>query len=304
MEITIQTLRQESFKIIIEEDSTIEQLHEKVLEVKEVPEGKELNLIYNGTILEDGNKTLTEHGIKNETKIVMLIRKKKIIKESQEPKVNIVEEDKIETQEVTPTGLNIFDSDNDQSGEIEQLKTLLMKNPQLLVKMLMLSPTIQNLSQENPDQLQEKLNDPDFVNDIMNELLTDPSILQTILSAIGGNMSNSDDGNQYIDVTPQEKQDIEDLVALGYDENLVLQYYLVCDRDKQATASMLMSEKQENEVSTATQTLDNELSEEEKKDIDELVSMGFSRVDVLQYYIACDKNKEATANMIMQNMFG
>jgi Holliday junction resolvasome RuvABC DNA-binding subunit len=117
-------------------------------------------------------------------------------------------------------------------------------------------------------------------------------------------MSNSDDGNQYIDVTPQEKQDIEDLVALGYDENLVLQYYLVCDRDKQATASMLMSEKQENEVSTATQTLDNELSEEEKKDIDELVSMGFSRVDVLQYYIACDKNKEATANMIMQNMFG
>jgi hypothetical protein len=234
----------------------------------------------------------------------MLIRKKKIIKESQEPKVNIVEEDKIETQEVTPTGLNIFDSDNDQSGEIEQLKTLLMKNPQLLVKMLMLSPTIQNLSQENPDQLQEKLNDPDFVNDIMNELLTDPSILQTILRAIGGNMSNSDDGNQYIDVTPQEKQDIEDLVALGYDENLVLQYYLVCDRDKQATASMLMSEKQENEVSTATQTLDNELSEEEKKDIDELVSMGFSRVDVLQYYIACDKNKEATANMIMQNMFG
>ena len=317
MEVIIQTLRQESFNISIEEDNTVGQLKEKVSQVKEIPEGKELNLIYNGSVLENNDKTLTEYGIKNETKIVMLIRKKKVTEENQNSKEenSIVKEEKTENvqevtvdpQEVTPTGLNIFDNDNNQFGEIEQLKTMMMQNPQLLTKMLMLSPTIQKLSQENQDQLQEKLNDPEFVNEIMDEILTDPSILQKILSTLNNgidSISNSDDGNQYINVTPQEKQDIDDLVALGYDENLVLQYYLVCDRNKQATASMLMAEKQENEVSDVTQTVSDELSENEKHDIDELVSMGFSRVDVLQYYIACDKNKEATANMMMQNMFG
>jgi len=45
------------------------------------------------------------------------------------------------------------------------------------------------------------------------------------------------------------------------------------------------------------------LTDEDKTNIDELMNMGFSRVDVLQYYLASDKNKEIAANLLFSSRF-
>lgn len=47
-----------------------------------------------------------------------------------------------------------------------------------------------------------------------------------------------------------------------------------------------------------------DLTEEQRKDVEEIVNMGMgSYDDVLQYYIACDCNKELTVNNIMDSNF-
>ena len=45
-----------------------------------------------------------------------------------------------------------------------------------------------------------------------------------------------------------------------------------------------------------------ELTEQEHDDIDDLMSMGFEEEEVVQYYFACDKNKEQTAAMLLDSM--
>lgn len=48
----------------------------------------------------------------------------------------------------------------------------------------------------------------------------------------------------------------------------------------------------------------DDLTEEQKKDVEEIVNMGMGTYDdVLQFYIACDYNKELTVNNLMDSTF-
>ena len=49
-------------------------------------------------------------------------------------------------------------------------------------------------------------------------------------------------GQNVVHVTPEEKEAIDRLVALGFDKQAVIQAYLVCDKDEQLAANLLFDQ--------------------------------------------------------------
>ena len=47
-----------------------------------------------------------------------------------------------------------------------------------------------------------------------------------------------------------------------------------------------------------------QLTQEEMAAVDRLASMGFDRAEAAQAYLACDKNEELAANLLMDGGFG
>ena len=45
------------------------------------------------------------------------------------------------------------------------------------------------------------------------------------------------DGEQYVQVTEQEKESIERLVAMGFDRQMAIQAFLACDRNEELAAN-------------------------------------------------------------------
>lgn len=114
-----------------------------------------------------------------------------------------------------------------QIPQFQQMRQILRQNPTLLTAFL------QQIRQTNP-RLLEMINEnqEQFVR-MLNEPVPDEEAPQ----AQGG----------YIQVTPEDKQAIERLKAMGFPEGLVIQAYFACDKDEDLAANFLLREDEEED---------------------------------------------------------
>ncbi|XP_046581206.1 LOW QUALITY PROTEIN: UV excision repair protein RAD23 homolog B-like [Haliotis rubra] len=117
--------------------------------------------------------------------------------------------------------------------QFRRMREAIQENPQLLPVLL------QQIGQTNPTLLALINQNQERFVDMLNEPLDD--------EAAEPQGAGAGSGQGYIHVTPQEKEAIERLKALGFPETLVVQAYFACDKNEELAANFLL-----------TQTLDDE----------------------------------------------
>lgn len=85
MKIIIQTLDHKTVDIIINDDATIIDLKNKIVEIKNQPI-QQIKLIFNGAVLSDDFKKLSDYKIINNSKLVLYISKNKLETKKEEIK--------------------------------------------------------------------------------------------------------------------------------------------------------------------------------------------------------------------------
>lgn len=111
--------------------------------------------------------------------------------------------------------------------QFQQMRQIIQQNPSLLPALL------QQIGRENPQLLQQISQHQEQFIQMLNEPLAQESSNQA--EAGGGHMN-------YIQVTPQEKEAIERLKALGFPEVLVIQAYFACDKNENLAANFLLQQ--------------------------------------------------------------
>ncbi|XP_074274838.1 ubiquitin receptor RAD23c-like isoform X2 [Silene latifolia] len=117
------------------------------------------------------------------------------------------------------------------SEQFQALRAMVQANPQIL------QPMLQELGKQNPQLMrliQENQND--FLQ-LMNEPVEGEE--GNILGQLGGEMP------QAIEVTPEEREAIERLEAMGFDRATVLQVYFACSKDEELAANYLLDHMHE-----------------------------------------------------------
>ena len=109
----------------------------------------------------------------------------------------------------------------------------IQQNPQMLIQLLMASPQIQQMSQQNPEVFQQIINDPSLINNIMQLTQTMQQDEQMYNKVFDGD----------INLTEEQKAEVEEIVSMGfgvYED--VVQYYIAFDYNKEMTVNHLLNE--------------------------------------------------------------
>lgn len=128
--------------------------------------------------------------------------------------------------------------------QFQQMRQLIQQNPNLL------PPFLQQIRESNPRLLQIITENQERFVQMLNEPVAGeaPAGGQAGAggappAAAGGPMSEPG----YIQVTPDEKQAIERLKALGFPESLCLQAYFACEKNEDLAANFLLSQDFEDD---------------------------------------------------------
>jgi uncharacterized ubiquitin-like protein YukD len=281
MKLTVRTLKQETFEIDVEDTGTVNDAKQAVAEARDVPHDW-IKMIFNGQIMEN-DKSLSEYNVKDGCGLVILTKKPKeaepVPVEVQQAEVQQAEVQQAEVQQaevqqaevqqaeeqcnegddgegdvgeeqaeqpvVSNEPFNMFDAGlaqaqagaqagaqllpnvNNPEEMLQSFQQQLQQNPQLFMQMLMQNPMIAQFSQQNPEEFQQVINDPNFLSNVMNA---------------SQDMYNEEEPIK-IELTDDEKKDIDDLVGMGFNKLDAIQYYRACGNNKEAAASMLMEDQ-------------------------------------------------------------
>jgi UV excision repair protein RAD23 len=106
------------------------------------------------------------------------------------------------------------------SPQFQQFRAAIQQNPSLL------QPLLAQIGRSNPEFLS-------LIN----------SNQSAFLDLLSGDMDGQDfgdeEGQQYIQVTPEEKEAIDRLESLGFERSVVIQAYFACDKNEELTANFL-----------------------------------------------------------------
>ncbi|KAM8743315.1 UV excision repair protein RAD23 homolog B [Acanthopagrus schlegelii] len=126
--------------------------------------------------------------------------------------------------------------------QFQMMRQLIQQNASLLPALL------QEIGRENPELLQEISSHQEQFIQMLNEPNPEP-----VPAGGGGGGGAGGAGGQagdaaggshmsYIQVTPQEKEAIERLKALGFPEGLVIQAYFACEKNENLAANFLLQQ--------------------------------------------------------------
>lgn len=120
--------------------------------------------------------------------------------------------------------------------QFQTMRQLIQENASLLPALL------QEIGRENPELLQEISNHQQEFIQMLNE--PNPGAAPTTTSSSGGGGAGRSGGlgQDYIQITPQEKEAIERLKALGFPEGLVIQAYFACEKNENLAANFLLQQ--------------------------------------------------------------
>ncbi|XP_016360481.1 UV excision repair protein RAD23 homolog B-like [Sinocyclocheilus anshuiensis] len=116
--------------------------------------------------------------------------------------------------------------------QFQQMRQIIQQNPALLPALL------QQLGRDNPQLLQQITQHQERFVQMLNEPHVGEAEAAEAPSAPQTN---------YIQVTPQEKEAIERLKALGFPEGLVIQAYFACEKNENLAANFLLQQNFDDE---------------------------------------------------------
>ena len=257
--VKVKTLKKEEFTIEFPDDNATV-LDLKVSLCKQMDAtGKEKNcdpsmckIVYSGAVLNDDNKKLTDYKITSGFSVVLLIQRstKLVVEEKKE----MVEEKREVIVENAPVDNNNDDADEDEDDEDDEARNEdenddnyddnnnnyndyegaielnlddleRIGTPEGFMALLMNHPVIGQYARENPNGFLQTMANPQFV------------------------MGGPDNGGQLLrpnmpQLTDEEKNDVNDILDMTMSSyNDVIQYYMACDKDKEATINMLLNER-------------------------------------------------------------
>ncbi|KAG1929770.1 UV excision repair protein RAD23 homolog B [Pimephales promelas] len=114
-----------------------------------------------------------------------------------------------------------------------QMRQIIQQNPSLLPALL------QQIGRENPQLLQQISSHQEQFIQMLNEPVQEGG--QAGSGGVAGGVAEAG-GMNYIQVTPQEKEAIERLKALGFPEGLVIQAYFACEKNENLAANFLLQQ--------------------------------------------------------------
>ncbi|KAF1386022.1 hypothetical protein PFLUV_G00113840 [Perca fluviatilis] len=120
--------------------------------------------------------------------------------------------------------------------QFQQMRQIIQQNPALLPALL------QQLGRDNPQLLQQITQHQERFVQMLNE----PRSGDTEGDGAEAEAQGSPQTN-YIQVTPQEKEAIERLKALGFPEGLVIQAYFACEKNENLAANFLLQQTWDDE---------------------------------------------------------
>ncbi|NXA17335.1 RD23B protein, partial [Ibidorhyncha struthersii] len=124
--------------------------------------------------------------------------------------------------------------------QFQQMRQIIQQNPSLLPALL------QQIGRENPQLLQQISQHQEHFIHMLNEpVLESHQGLSGSDDGVGTGGVVAEVGNghmNYIQVTPQEKEAIERLKALGFPEGLVIQAYFACEKNENLAANFLLQQ--------------------------------------------------------------
>ncbi|XP_068939068.1 UV excision repair protein RAD23 homolog A [Petaurus breviceps papuanus] len=124
--------------------------------------------------------------------------------------------------------------------QFQNMRQVIQQNPALLPALL------QQLGQENPQLLQQISRHQEQFIQMLNEPTGELADMSDVEGEVGAIGEESPQMN-YIQVTPQEKEAIERLKALGFPESLVIQAYFACEKNENLAANFLLSQNFDDE---------------------------------------------------------
>ncbi|XP_061744503.1 UV excision repair protein RAD23 homolog B-like [Nerophis ophidion] len=119
--------------------------------------------------------------------------------------------------------------------QFQQMRQIIQQNPALLPALL------QQLGRDNPQLLQQITQHQERFVQMLNEPQSGGGGGGEGAEPRGSSRSN------YIQVTPQEKEAIERLKALGFPEGLVIQAYFACEKNENLAANFLLQQAWDDE---------------------------------------------------------
>ncbi|XP_042643759.1 UV excision repair protein RAD23 homolog B isoform X1 [Tyto alba] len=122
--------------------------------------------------------------------------------------------------------------------QFQQMRQIIQQNPSLLPALL------QQIGRENPQLLQQISQHQEHFIHMLNEPVESRQGLSASDDgASTGGVAEAGNGHMnYIQVTPQEKEAIERLKALGFPEGLVIQAYFACEKNENLAANFLLQQ--------------------------------------------------------------
>ncbi|NXF49352.1 RD23B protein, partial [Oceanites oceanicus] len=123
--------------------------------------------------------------------------------------------------------------------QFQQMRQIIQQNPSLLPALL------QQIGRENPQLLQQISQHQEHFIHMLNEpvLESHQGLSGSDDDASTGGVAEAGNGHMnYIQVTPQEKEAIERLKALGFPEGLVIQAYFACEKNENLAANFLLQQ--------------------------------------------------------------
>ncbi|KAG5879510.1 hypothetical protein JTB14_004735 [Gonioctena quinquepunctata] len=162
--------------------------------------------------------------------------------------IPILDEQEAVNESADMSGVDERQSDTDDplaflrnQPQFQQMRQVIQQNPQLL------NAVLQQIGQTNPALLQLiSQNQESFVR-MLNEPAPAAPIpgagtLPTGGASLGSPASSGGPPEGMIQVTPQDKDAIERLKALGFPEHLVVQAYFACEKNENLAANFLLSQ--------------------------------------------------------------
>ncbi|XP_073522963.1 UV excision repair protein RAD23 homolog B isoform X2 [Phyllobates terribilis] len=122
--------------------------------------------------------------------------------------------------------------------QFQQMRQIIQQNPSLLPALL------QQIGRENPSLLQISQHQEQFIQ-MLNDPVPESGGQGGGRGGGGGGGVAAEAGSghmNYIQVTPQEKEAIERLKALGFPEGLVVQAYFACEKNENLAANFLLQQ--------------------------------------------------------------
>ncbi|XP_069818115.1 UV excision repair protein RAD23 homolog B [Dendropsophus ebraccatus] len=118
--------------------------------------------------------------------------------------------------------------------QFQQMRQIIQQNPSLLPALL------QQIGRENPSLLQQISQHQEQFIQMLNDPVPESGGQG---GGRGGVAAEAGSGHMnYIQVTPQEKEAIERLKALGFPEGLVVQAYFACEKNENLAANFLLQQ--------------------------------------------------------------